>query len=144
MTLLEQIKQESLAARKARDTAGATLLTTLLSEVSMVGKNANRETTEAEAIAVVKKFLKNNNDTLARITDSDAIAALQSENRILEKFIPAQLSGIEIKNELLSIITQKSLSGPKSMGALLQEFKLKHEGKYDGATASKFAKELLN
>ena len=57
MTIAEQIKAASLTARKARDTVASALLTTLLSDVVMIGKNAGRETTDAEAVAIVKKFI---------------------------------------------------------------------------------------
>lgn len=57
MTITEQIKAASLTARKARDTVASALLTTLLSDVVMIGKNAGRETTDAEAVAIVKKFI---------------------------------------------------------------------------------------
>ena len=49
--LINQIKSDALEARKARQTNTATLLTTLYSEASMVGKNdGNRESTDAEVL----------------------------------------------------------------------------------------------
>jgi uncharacterized protein len=144
MTILEQIKKESIVARKAKDAKASALLTTLLSDVSMVGKNAGRETTDAEAIAIAKKFLNNNNETISKISDSEAIADLQNENAILSKFIPVQLTEVEIKEKLTALLAELNIAGPKAMGALLKEFKARYEGLYDGAIASKFAKELLN
>jgi len=58
MTLMEQIKTAQVTARKT-GAQEASLLTTLLGEAAMVGKNANRETTDQEVVAVVKKFVKN-------------------------------------------------------------------------------------
>jgi hypothetical protein len=55
---MEQIKAKQIAARKS-GSADAGLLTTLLGEAAMVGKNAGRETTDQEVVAVVKKFVKN-------------------------------------------------------------------------------------
>ena len=44
MSLLAQLKKDSLLARKAADGVRATLLSTLIAEAEMVGKNAgNRE-----------------------------------------------------------------------------------------------------
>jgi len=46
--LINKIKSDSLEARKARQTDTATLLTTLYSEASMIGKNlGNRESTRS-------------------------------------------------------------------------------------------------
>ena len=64
MSLIQDIKSASLVARKARETKKAESLITLYSEASMIGKNdGNRESTDAETIAVIKKFIKNIDET---------------------------------------------------------------------------------
>ena len=40
MSLLAQLKKDSMLARKAADSVRATLLSTLIGEAEMVGKNA--------------------------------------------------------------------------------------------------------
>jgi len=144
MILLAKIKAASIEARKARNAKASSLLTTLLSEATMIGKNAGRDTTDAETIAVVKKFLNNNNLTLAQVTDGETISTLNEENNILNKFIPVQLSEDDIKLKLTELISELNLTGPKAMGLLLKEFKFRFEGLYDGAVASRCAKELLS
>ena len=69
--LLETINQDRNEARKMKYTATATLLTTLYSEAQMVGKNdGNRETTDAEVVAVIKKFVKNIDETLSNLPET--------------------------------------------------------------------------
>ena len=63
MSLIIEIKSAQLAARKARDSFTASSLTTLIGEAEMVGKNAGREVTDAEVVAVLKKFVKNIDET---------------------------------------------------------------------------------
>ena len=59
MSLLAQLKKDSLLARKAADGVRATLLSTLIAEAEMVGKNAgNRESTDDEVQQTIRKFLK--------------------------------------------------------------------------------------
>lgn len=142
MSILETIKSASVEARKAK-APSASLLVTLLSEVAMVGKNANRDTTDAEAIAVVKKFIKNNEETLSRVTDAGVIATLQMENSVLVTFVPAQMTEQDIRVAASDLVSTLGVSGPKAMGAVLKEFKQKYEGTYDGAIASRIVKELL-
>ncbi len=142
MSILETIKSASIEARKAK-APSASLLVTLLSEVAMVGKNANRDTTDAEAIAVVKKFIKNNEETLSRVTDAGVIATLQMENSVLVTFVPAQMSEQDIRVAASDLVSTLGVSGHKAMGAVLKEFKQKYEGTYDGAIASRIVKELL-
>ncbi len=142
MSILENIKTASVEARKAK-APSASLLVTLLSEVAMVGKNANRETTDAEAIAVVKKFLKNNEETLSRVSDAGVIATLGMENSVLVTFMPKQMTEADIRAAAGDLLASLGLSGPKAMGQVLKEFKQKYEGTYDGAVASRIVKELL-
>ena len=65
MSIVTNIKAASLQARKDRNAPKAALLSTLLGEVQMIGKNnGNRESTDGEAIAVIKKMLNNTTETL--------------------------------------------------------------------------------
>ena len=60
MTLIATIKLEQLEARKARNSVKALLLTTLLGELQTLAKNSGKEEpTEAQAVVVIQKFLKN-------------------------------------------------------------------------------------
>lgn len=139
-TILSKIKEQSLIARKSKDPS-ASLLVTLWSEGMMIGKNENRETTDAETVNLIKKFIKNNDETISRLTeDAPLYSSLKFENSILEQFLPSQLSEDQIREKLIEI---KDSMGITKMGVLLTAFKSKYEGTYDGATAAKIAKSIL-
>ncbi len=141
MSIIQQIKDASLVARKNRDRESASLLTTLLSEAEMVGKNAGRETTDAEAVAVIKKFVKNNNETMSRVTDESVHSMMELEIRLLEAFLPKQLSDAEITQKMREILNADDTC--TNMGVLLKVFKTKYEGQYDGGMAAKIAKTFF-
>lgn len=147
MSLLNTIKKSQLLARKNRDAETASVLTTLIGEAEMIGKNdGNRESSDAEVVAVIKKFIKNLNDTLKvadTYNDVDAAAKAQAEKQVLEVYLPKQFTEPDLLNAMREIIAVNTLSGPKAMGVLMKELKAKYEGQYDGAMASKLAKELL-
>ena len=57
--LIEKLRQDMIAARKGSDTVTKSLMVTLYSEAAMVGKNKrNGDTTDDEAVAVIKKLLR--------------------------------------------------------------------------------------
>lgn len=147
MSLIQQIKTAQLNARKQRKTVVASTLTTLIGEAEMVGKNdGNRDVTDQEVIATIKKFIKNLDETIrvaGDYRDGDAVDRAWTEKEALEQFLPNQLSEDELRAAMQSLITQNGLSGPKAMGVLMKELKAGYEGLYDGAVASKLAKELL-
>jgi len=147
MSLIQTIKAAQLAARKSKDAAKASVLTTLIGEAEMIGKNdGNRESTDAEVIAVVKKFVKNLDETIrvaSDYRDADASEKAWAEKLVLEEFLPKQFSEDELRAIMQELVAQNGLAGPKAMGVLMKELKAGYEGLYDGAVASKLAKELL-
>lgn len=141
--LIERIKVAQLAARKARQTVAANLLTTLIGEAEMVGKNdGNRAPTDVEVVAVIKKFLKNARETFNFTKDADAREDLAYEIHMLEDILPTQMTGEVLRNAVKSIKTEIN-AGPKDMGKVMGLLKTRFDGQYDGKEASAVVKEIL-
>jgi uncharacterized protein YqeY len=140
--IVNNIKVDQIQARKNKNTHEATLLTTLLSEAVMVGKNQNRDTTDEETIMVIRKFLKNNNDFLKALPSSkvEERAKLVSENQILERYLPQQLSEDQLK-ELVTVAVNSGVN--KDKGSIMKYMKENHTGLYDGKTLSSVVDGIL-
>lgn len=145
-TLIEQIKADQLVARKDHLAVHATLLTTLIGEAEMVGKNKrNGAPTDEEVQAVVTKFVKGNTETLAQLPSDDSrVGTLQFENDILSVYLPTQMSDDVLRNAIATIGNELGLHSPKDMGMVMKALKERHGGSYDGKTASVIVKEYLN
>ena len=149
--LIRQIKLDSLKARKARKNDGkATLLSTLFSEASMVGKNdGNRESTDVEVIQIIKKFIKGLDETISLLSDRHGKNAYEYTDEhiqaigILRKYLPKQLSNSELKVEISKIMVEQDITDIKKMGLVMKTLKENHEGQFDGKIASKLVRELL-
>ena len=140
MSLIQTIKTAQVAARKARDPS-ASLLTTLIGEAEMVGKNAGRDVTDQEVVATIKKFIKNIDETLkVLVAGSDAYAYSSTEKAVLEQFLPQQLTEEQIRFIIATLL--HAGDKPASVGEIMKHMKTNHEGLYDGALVSKIAKEL--
>lgn len=138
MSLLDKIKKDQLESRKERDAVRSSLLTTLYSEAAKVGKDSgNRESTDAEVMAVIKKFQKNNEMSQGVITDNEALSVLQLEANYLSSYMPKALTEEEVKR----IILESRQSGKSELKQIMAEFKEKYAGQYDGGTVSKLARE---
>lgn len=146
MLLIQQIKKDQLTARKNKKTAESTILTTLLGEAGMIGKNnGNRESTDNEVIAVVKKFIKNNTELMKLTSDeSSAYLTARDENVFLSKYVPTQLAEEELRSLVQKRLCNLDEISPKLMGKIMSWLKENHDGQYDGQLASKVVKELLN
>ena len=144
--LLETINQDRNEARKMKYTATATLLTTLYSEAQMVGKNdGNRETTDAEVVAVIKKFVKNIDETLSNLPETDPrYEAAKTEREVLNFYLPKQMTEEDLRTAIGEIIQSRNLSEPRDMGIVMKELKAAFDSQFDGKMASQIARELLS
>jgi len=147
--LLEKLKHDALEARKARDTVKASLLTTLVAEAERVGKDeGNRPSSDAEVVAVIKKFIKNADESLRALESrSDpseaAITHLQAEKTVLEGYLPSQASEAQIREQVERLVGVLDERSPKQMGALMAKLNSAFEGNFDKALASRIVKEAL-
>lgn len=92
MTLIEQITRDSIDARKAKDSVKGTFLTTLLSECLKIGKDdGNRMTTDQEVVAVLKKWIKNNDETFNAVQSRNLdTTSITQEKTWIETYLPTQ------------------------------------------------------
>lgn len=142
MSLLSTIRQDSLHARRNRDAIAASLLVTLLSEAERTGlDDGKRESTDAEVLATVRKFLKGNAETIAARGSTETLAR---EKELLEGYLPQQLSEDELRAAIQAEAQALGLTAiaGKDTGALMGALKKKHAGRYDGAQASVLIKQL--
>lgn len=140
--LIERIKSDLLAARKSRATVATNSLTALVGEAVMVGKNAgNRESTDDEVIATVRKFIKNLEETKRNLINHNKDTAVCDEElAIISKYLPQQMSSDQLKAAIADILAENAGA---NMGVVMKVLKEKHSGLYDGKLASEIAKQVL-
>lgn len=150
--IVDYIKELNNSSRKMRNIVASDLLSTLYSEVVNVGKNnGNRETTDKEALTVVKKFLDGVQFTLDHIKDDTTTERyLKAKNEgiilsgIIEKFQPKQLTTEELTDIIVSVVATLTDKSPKQMGYVMKVIKDTYDGQYNGSDASKIVKEVLS
>lgn len=143
--LLEKLQAASLEARKAQNAVATGLLTTLYSEAARVGKDqGNRVSTDDEVVAVVKKFSKNIDETLAALPETDArVAVLRVEKELLAAYLPQQLDEAGLSALVAELVGALADKSPKQMGVVMASLKARAGGQYDGAMASRLVKAAL-
>ena len=139
MTVLAKIKAAHLAARKARQSDVSASLSTLIGDIESVGKNARRDTTDGEAIAIIKKFIKNV-DEVIKVASTEVVIA---ERSLFESFLPKQMTTNELSQIIANAISETCAVSPKDMGKVINLLKSKYEGQFDGAMASQLIKAAL-
>jgi len=139
MTLIEQIKIKSIELRK--DKSGLSSFSSfVLSEIEKIGKNdGNRQTTDDEAISVIKKMIDRNKSNIAMAIDGYVILKLEAENDFLKMFLPEMVSEIEIENFLRK---EFGLEIPQNKGIAMSAIKKKFGSKVDMKQANQIVSEM--
>lgn len=142
MSVVAKIKQDWMAARKARDARISGYLSTLLTAIEKVGmdaKEGRRETTEDEALGVIKKFKEGVEDILKYKSDNDLTAELM----MYTSYLPEVLSDDQLRADVVAIIESVGKS-PKAIGEVQKQLKAKYGPQgYDAAKATALVKELI-
>jgi len=141
MSLIQTIKKDQLTARKEKSWK-AQALTTLLGEAAMIGKNdGNRETNDVECIYIIKKFIKNMNET-AKLCGMDDHTTMEID--MLSSYLPKGMDNKALVCSVNSIILERiGTDSPHNMGTVMKRMKELYDGLYDGRELSGIVKELL-
>src|SRR5437868_1347091 len=99
--LTDDIKKQMTQAMKDRDDVAKNILRLALGEIQTAEARANRPIKDDEAVAIVRKLVKSNEETLAAST-GDQVETLKKENAVLARLLPATLSVPQIVEALES------------------------------------------
>lgn len=140
--ILDKIKSDQIEARKGQNTKKAVLLSTLISEIEMIGKNARREISNNDSITCLNKFKKGVVDTLellkkGAISYPERRTELELELNLYNSYLPKSLTEAELESIIL-----KMVSDGLNMKDIMSKLKLEYAGQYDGKLASELVKRL--
>jgi len=141
MLLKGKLQTESKEALKAGDKARVSALRFL---ISLLDKKEMQlppgEMTEAEALAVLQKELKNKNEARAifeKAGRSDLVEESDYEISVLEKYLPEQMSEEGVEKVVIEVLTNNKEA---NFGQLMGMVMAKLRGKADGAVVAKVLK----
>lgn len=135
--LIETIRKDMQAAKMAKESVKANLLSTLYAEIFTQSKSG-KEMTEDDEIKIIRKFLKNADETLSFDITPEAKAKLLEEKKILEAYLPGQMSKEEIEGIVKGLVSEG-----KTIKDIMPLFKEKYNGRYDGKTVSEAVKSAI-
>ena len=146
MNLKQQVIADLTAAMKAREGLKLATLRMLKAEIMKFEvSGADKEATDEIVIDLIKKGIKQRKEAAEGFNKGGNTAAAQKEMeeiKILEKYLPAQMSEEEVRNIAKEIINQMNPERSdfgKVMGMVMGKVK----GQADGNLVNKVVKELL-
>jgi uncharacterized protein YqeY len=146
MTLKQQIQTELTAAMKARDEDVKRTLRLVMSSIKLAEVEQGEEITEERVLSLLQKEIKTREDTIEEASSAhrdDLVEAAKAEIKILNQFLPQQMSHDELSSMAKEIIQQLGASSIKDMGNVMKNLMAKLQGRASGQDASKVVRELL-
>ena len=142
--VMEQLKQ----AMRDKDEAALRTLRAIKAAilVEKTAAGAKDELTEADELKLLQKLAKQRKDSLEifRTQQREDLAQKEEEEiRIIEKFLPQQLSTDELEVKIKEIITATGASSPADMGKVMGIASKQLAGQAEGKHISEAVKKLL-
>lgn len=144
-----KILDEYKKAVKENDFWRKKVLTTLRSEIKnleIMLRPKNLTPTDVDILSVIQRIIKQDKESLTMFKEGgrqDLVDATNIEIKILEEFLPKQLTSEEIHNIILEEIEKNNYNSIKDMGKLMSFFKLNYSGQCDMGLVSTTIKEIL-
>lgn len=149
MALEQEVMQKMKEAMKAKDSVALASLRSIKSEIlkAKTASSSKEDMSEADELKLVQKLVKQRKDSAQTYKEQnrdDLAEAELAEAKIIEQFLPAQLSEEEIDREVKSIIEETGTNSMKDMGKVMGLASQRLAGKADGKTISKIVKDNLS
>lgn len=139
MTLKEKFDSDFLNAYKTHDELRVSVLRMLKSSIKNA-EIAQKETLSDQAIiAVIKKEIKQRNDSVEsyqKVGSNDAAQKETAEIKILEAYLPEQLNDEEINRIIKESIKNLDAKDIKDMGRVISDIMKNYGDKVDGKIVS--------
>lgn len=146
MALEDQIKAGLSDALKARDSGAANTLRMLIAAFKNAEIEKRAPLTEEDRLGQIQKAIKVRREGIEgaiKAGRADRQAAEEAELRVLEAFLPAQMSEAELKAIIAATVAEAGAKTPADMGKVMKVLMPKLAGKADGAKASALVKAAL-
>ncbi len=141
--IIEDIK----SAMKSQDKVALAVVRMLKSDIQMAELNKKSELTDDEIVSIVSKQIKMRKDSIKEFEKgnrNDLIEQSEQEIKILEKYLPEQLTEEEVTDIINNVFSKVNPTSSSDMGKIMGALTPLVKGKTDMVIVSKIVKEKLS
>jgi uncharacterized protein len=149
MALFEQISEDIKSAMLAKDKVRLEALRGVKKEFleAKTAKGSDGELSDEQALKILQKMVKQRKDSATIFTEQNRpeLAANElAEVKVIETYLPKQMSDSELEAVVKSIIDQVGAKGAQDMGKVMGVASKQLAGKAEGRLISEKVKALLS
>lgn len=148
MTLEERLDADLKDAMKSGDTTRKLAIRAVkaaITEAKVAGTEA-KTLTDADVLAIIAKQVKQRRDSIIEYNKGhrpDLAAQEEAEIKVLEVYLPQQLSEAEIRARAQAVIAELGVTDMKGLGPVMKRLSADLRGIADGQTVNRVVRELL-
>lgn len=146
MELRERLQNDLKEAMKSGDNEKRDVLRMVMAAIKQVEVDSRTTLTPEGVQDVLMKQIKQRQESITdfeRAGREDSVAEERSQLKILEVYLPQQMSRAEIESLVKPIIAELGLTGPKAMGQVMGKLMPLVKGKADGKLVNEVVRALL-
>lgn len=148
MGLQQKVMEDIKAAMRAKDTVALEALRAIKSAILLAQtESSSKELSEKDELKILQKLVKQRRDSAQIFNEqnrSDLAEPELNQAKIIERFLPEQLSEQEIAKVVKQIITDTGAASMSDMGKVMGTANAKLAGRADGKTISAIVKRELS
>lgn len=141
VSVLEQVRTEITSAMKAGEKVRVGALRMVLSELQLAAKEGRED-----ELAVLTRERKRRLEAARQFRDGgrpELADQEESEARLIERYLPAQLPDAELETMVAATIVQTGASGPKDIGPVMKVVMASTGGRADGKRVAALVRQTL-
>jgi uncharacterized protein YqeY len=143
---LPTLMKDAMKAGDKKRLGAIRLIQAAMKDREIEARGAGREMTEEDEQAVLRKMLKQRQDSIVAYEGAgrDELAAQErDEVAVLSEFLPQMMDEAGTRAAIAEAIGETGAAGPKDMGKVIAAVKAKHAGRIDFGKASGIVKDML-
>lgn len=147
MNYKETLEWELVQAAKAQDKERLSALRLIKNTLHNREIDLHRELEESEFLQALASMAKQRNDSIEQFRNGgrqDLVEKETGELKVIQEFMPAQLSDEEISREIEAAIAEVGATSIKDMGKVMKVLMSKLTGKADGKVVGDKVKARLS
>lgn len=144
--MVEKLKKDMIEAMKSKDKFRLTVIRMVKGELDKEHIDKKREINDELLVEVVSRGIKQRNDSILEFEKagrSDLAASVKDEIKILEEYLPEQLTEDEINHVIDDVFSIVKPEGARDMGRVMKEVSPKLKGRADMKKVSEIIRAKL-
>tara|TARA_B100000676_G_scaffold192946_1_gene189636 strand:- start:53 stop:499 length:447 start_codon:yes stop_codon:yes gene_type:complete len=145
-SLTIKIQEDLKAAMKRGDRATVSALRLIIAAIKQREIDTRKALTDSEAVVILNRLSKQRKDSISQYlaaSRNDLASVEENELKIIEDYLPEQLSSEEIESKVLSAIESIGAKSLKDMGKVMAKLKAELQGNADMSVVSEITKKNL-